>query len=233
MRKKNYDTGRRIFFFSISALAILYTGNTLFFKNIMGRGVALMLPDRHKTEESKEMLVLLTQIKNIKQENETLKNFINKNRGESKNIRAGVKFGGGYIFSDSFFIDSGKEKGIKVGDIAVSADNVLIGAISVVGNAWSEVQPFSQIGKKITIKAGLEKTALFEGHGIGMGEISATLPRSANISVGESAWWGENQQYLVGLVDTIENRDSNNMNTLIIKNPYPLKNLTDVVIIPI
>ncbi len=227
---KRSKTSSSIFFLIIVLAAVFYFIENKPVKNFINGSVNFIMPERQSLEESQKALALLTEIKNLKKENSDLEKFINK-KGVKKEILAKVKLGGGYIFSDFLLIDSGSEAGIKIGDTVVTNGNFVIGKISEIGDYWSNVTPFSKAGEKIVLKTGGGGALLFDGTGIGMGEIYSKLPNTSGIKVGEGVWWGEDQSYLVGLVDNVNNSENSDINGVTIKNPYALKNLTNVIVV--
>src|SRR3989344_4870734 len=96
-----------------------------------------------------------------------------------------IIFGGGYIFSDVFYINKGSEDGFKKGDLVVYNSSVAIGKLDEIFPKNSKVVPFSKFGAKTSLRVGERKSILFEGVGNGGGRISADFPNSLAITAGD------------------------------------------------
>ena len=183
------------------------------------RAVGIAFPERRAAEESMRSLALLAKIADLEKE-----------KKPSPSITAKVIFGGGFLFSDTLVANKGSEDGVTIGDYATAYD-IVIGRVENTTARQSTIIPFSRFGEKVVIRLGAEKDIVLEGEGIGAGEIRIELPKDARVVPGDSVWWGEQNDYLVGLVNAIDTKEGRALAYAYIRNPFSLHALADIIII--
>ncbi len=143
-------------------------------------------------------------------------------------VTAHVRFGGGWIFSDTIFIDRGSRDGISAGDPVISDSRILVGTIDQIGANWGSVAPFSKLGRKTVVRTGSHKEIVFELTGIGGGEMTTDLPASVALVSGDMIWWGEASQYQMGVIDHIDRSSATQVEHIVVRQVIPLTSLDSV-----
>ena len=165
-----------------------------------------------------EQLALLTRIADLTREH------------TAKTILTKVILGGGFLFSDTLVVRAGTDEGVLPGDLAIAYGTV-IGRVDTTSSHESSIVPFSRFAEKITIRLGQKKDITLEGEGIGGGEIRIELLRGLGIATGNSAWWGERSEYLVGLISHVDTQEGRSMDHAYITNPFSLKSLSEITLV--
>ncbi len=143
-------------------------------------------------------------------------------------ISAQVIFGGGYVFSDNLFLNKGRKNGIAVDELVVYKNIFMIGRVEEVLENYSKVSTFSLFGVKTPFRTGIQKEILFEGEGNGGGEIFAIFPQGVNIDVGNTVWLGENSDFVVGVVEKINQEEGRDFKEVFVRVPVSFRSITDV-----
>ena len=208
------------------AVLIFFSGSRAFLKNVVAKTALILIPERAALEASRQNLVTALELRNLKVENAKLKTALNL-KSKNKIIPARIKFGGGYIFSDVFFIDEGANANIKPGDFIISLNNVFLGKVIETGSNWSKAASPGRWGEKILLK----KNVVFEAIGLGAGELKAELPLGINLKAGDELYWGEEPAYIAGLVDKIIAGESGEPEKAIILNPVSINKTSDVLVV--
>ncbi|KKT42329.1 MAG: hypothetical protein UW30_C0001G0054 [Candidatus Giovannonibacteria bacterium GW2011_GWA2_44_13b] len=174
--------------------------------------------------------LVLAKISDLEKENQILRESTGLG-GTHPGIPAKVVLGGGYIFSDSLYINEGSGSGIENGDLALSPEKIFVGRISETGTNWSKIEPFGLLGQKVALRFGPNKEITVEASGLGRGELITELPQDAQITPGETVWLGKNPEFPAGLVSEIKKVDGREIQNIIIKSPLPFGSLLDIVIL--
>ena len=146
-------------------------------------------------------------------------------------ISANIIFGGGYIFSDSIFLDKGAEDGVRVGDLVVFESSFAIASIEEVYNKHSKAALFSRFGAKTPFRSGVEKNILFDAEGRGGEEMFSLLPKGSGIDVGNGVYLGQNSKFIVGIVEEVGKKEGRDFEEIKILLPFSLRSIVDVEII--
>lgn len=153
-----------------------------------------------------------------------------RNQNGSDEKTANIILGNEYLFSDTLIIDQGNSDNINIGEAVIAENFIAIGIIEKVGNDWARIRPFSQLDFKTTARAGIEKSSVLEISGIGGGEMKAIVPFEFPIQAGDAIWWGENPDYIIGLVNSVSQQEGNNLKEIFINAPLSLHSLANVTI---
>ena len=94
-------------------------------------------PKRSERDASNEVLLLYQKISDLEAELSSKNNL-------SGSISANVVFGGGYIFSDSIFLNKGSENGVSTGDFVVYKSSIALAKVEEVFPKYSKAVPFSE-----------------------------------------------------------------------------------------
>ena len=214
-----------VFWAALVALVFFNKTNALLHSAFVGTA-AFLLPDRVALEESKNNLLSMMQIRQVVLDNKKLREALGLSE-KHRFIPARVKFDGGYLFLDSILINEGLNAGIKEGDAVVTENNILIGSVSSIGKNWSKVKKTGSLGEKLTLVAsdGQAAGVIFEAVGLGGGELIAEFPitlQSPIIKVGDTVRWGQNNDFIAGLVDNIDFNENNSLDRATIISASPL-----------
>lgn len=121
---------------------------------------------KEENEKLKEENIKLSQMSTeneiLTSENERLRNMLNftNSKNEYKYIGADIKGLSGENFLDGFTINRGSKDGIKKGMVAITAEG-LVGQVTSVGNNWSIVQ--SLCNENIAVSAHVLSTKESDG----------------------------------------------------------------------
>lgn len=177
---------------------------------------------RNERDLDNEVKLLYQKIENL--EKELSKNTIFAN----KEIPANIIFGGGYIFSDFILLDKGSKNGIEKNDLVIYKSTMAIAKIEEAFSDYSKATPFSRFDEKASLRSGPEKKILFEANGVGGREITALLPNGSGVDMGDSVYLSESPEFLVGIVETVEKRESRDFEEITIVLPFSLKSIVEV-----
>jgi len=181
-------------------------------------------------QNDQEAMLLLAKISDLEKENQLLRESAGLGDAQ-KEIPAKVVLGGGYIFSDSLYVNEGSDAGISEGDPALSPEKIFVGQISEVGRDWSKIKPFGALGEKIVLRFGPNKEIAVLATGLGRGELIAELPKDTQIISGETVWLGEKPEYAAGLISEAGKVDGREIQNIIIKSPLPFGSLLNIIIL--
>ena len=142
-----YQVQVRNFFYSISAPIQKYLWKT---------------GDNNKIEElekkNQELLLEISQLKEFKKENETLRKALEINLPQDFNLLY-CEIIGKYLLEDSLLIDKGEQDGVQKGMPLVNEQKVLVGRVSEVYKNFSKILLIS--GKDSTFDAKVSGTDIY------------------------------------------------------------------------
>jgi len=199
----------------------------------------------------------ISELKNLKKENETLKSEIKKLIVEKENLKElekenqflrealslGVekefklkiaRFLGKDVSGDIFLIDKGSEDGIEEGKVVILPEKVLIGKVMKVYPNFSKVKVFTFKDFSFDVEIG-EITALAKGQGNFKAKIEL-IPKGKEIAPGDKVFTsalGRNfpKGILVGEIEEIKDSDISGFKEAKLKPSFELKNLDYLFII--
>ncbi|MSU56011.1 MAG: rod shape-determining protein MreC [Candidatus Taylorbacteria bacterium] len=126
---------------------------------------------------------------------------------------------------DSAVIDLGSADGIEVGDRALSG-SVVLGAVSKVYRHTSLVEFFSTAGRKTGVSILHAGSAIpAEASGEGGGGWSVTLPKEADVSVGDAVVLAGMNPLLFARIEAIESSDTDSFQEIRFRNPVSISSL--------
>ena len=178
-------------------------------------------PKRNERDTSRELTLLYKKINDLESE------LKEKERNLNEEISANIVFGGGYIFSDSVFLDKGIENGVENDDLIVYKSAIAIAYVEEIFPRYSKAIPFSRFGRVMSLRSGENKEILFEGTGMGGREISAILPKGSGIKSGDSVYLAEDPRFLVGIVGSAEKKESRDFEEIKIIIPFSLRSIVE------
>jgi len=193
----------------------------------------------------------ISEIKNLKKENEALKSEIKKLivekeslkelEKENQALREALSLGlekdfklemarflGKDVSGDVFLIDKGSEDGIEEGKVVILPEKVLIGKVMKVYPNFSKVKLFTFKDFSFDVKIG-EITALAKGQGNFKAKIEL-IPKEKEIFPGDKVFTsalGHNfpEGILVGEIEDIKDSDISGFKEASLKPYFELKNL--------
>ena len=193
------------------------------------KGAEWIYPERAEKSKSLSEVLLLGNLKNLKEENDRFRESLNL---KNKIVRpAKLILDGGYLFADALVLNEGEEAGIKKGDIVFTPENILVGRVAEVWSGRSKVRPISALGEKTVLRGGSNKALIFEAEGRGLGEMKSELPSNLNLRLGEILWWGEDPRMIAALTDKINRTESSPFSDVIMLSPLRFFSVSDVLVI--
>lgn len=122
---------------------------------------------------------------------------------------------------DEIVIDIGKDRmpELKTGQLIFADKEVILGQIALVASSYSKVKLYSTSGVKIPVVVG-ESAFPSIAEGLGAGNFSLTLPRGANIKVGDKVKTSIVGSYILGYVAVISKDSNNPFQKIFFRSPY-------------
>lgn len=219
-----YLRNKRIILFILAVFLFLIFEGTISLGQIFFKIFYGFFKERNERSITMEVALLYQRISDLEQK-------ISKKETLDKTISANIVFGGGYLFSDSIFLDKGSENGVEKGDFVIYKSSLVLAKIEEVFSKYSRATPLSRFGKKTVLRSGPEKTVLFEAEGKGGREIFASLPKGSGVNTGDGVYIAEDPRFLAGLVEMAEKKESRDFEEISIVIPFSLRSIAGVDII--
>lgn len=184
-----------------------------------------LLKKQIKLNKKNELLFNL-----FKKENEDLKKILNNKKDEQKFLLSSILVKPFLSPFDTFIIDAGLSKGVKINDKVLVDGNIFIGYISEVYDKTSKVILYSSPGEKTKVLIGdnnIEKEAI----GLGGGNFKIKVPREIKVKEGDSIIIPSISTNIFGIVEKIEFKESDSFQNIFFKNPVNMVELKFVEII--
>ena len=134
------------------------------------------------------------------------------------------------IVYDQIIVDKGLKDSVKIGDIVLAGESVILGKVSEVFDESSRVILLSSYGLENNVfleKAGVSASV----SGYGNGELRAALPRDFNIKTGDRVFSLTDPKYFVGFVEKTNFSSNSPTKNAIIKQPFNVYGLFSVSIV--
>lgn len=196
-----------------------------FLKSLSYKIIDFFAPERMELEKDRDRLAMLARIRDLEAENKKFAELLSKS--DNRNIMPlKMNFGGGYLFLDTFFLESGADA-VKTGNWVVR-DWIFLGKIVEAGAQWAKFKSIGSFGERAVFRAGAAKDIVFEAEGIGGGELKAEFPALLELNVGDPVWWGEDSRYLAGFIEMIRSRETSPFIEVIILMPIKIERLSEV-----
>lgn len=129
----------------------------------------------------------------------------------------------------SVIIDLGAQSGIKAGN-KVLVGEYIVGIVSEVEKDKSTVKLYGEKGENVSLLVGTNRLTL-TGIGKGLGTFESGTANESKIALGENVWLYDYPEYLFGTVVLITQSSANQYQTLTIKTPVNVFELSSVDII--
>jgi cell shape-determining protein MreC len=160
----------------------------------------------------------------LKNENDDLKNILNRNKTDQKLLLATVLIKPFFSPYDTLIIDVGSSSGVVINDKVLVDNNTFIGYVSEVYDDTSKVVLYSSPGEKVNVLIGnnnVEKEAI----GLGGGDFKIEIPRGIDVKEGDSIVIPSISTNVFGVVEKIEFKESDSFQTILFKNPVNISEL--------
>lgn len=182
-------------------------------------------------EEISQSQAALLEAESLKQENKNILSIFNRTQLQQKDyVLAAVLFKPPQVFYDSLVIDAGSAQGLRSGMVVTAYGDILLGYVNEVSSSVSKVKLISSLGEETNVvfqDSGLSVTAFGKG-----GEnLEITLPRSAEVEVGEMLVNSEVNPFLIGLVERIEKGEASPFQKIFFRLPLNLNYLRYVLVV--
>jgi len=157
----------------------------------------------------------------LRDENKMLKEDFGRDDASEVGVLGMVLKRPPYSPYDTFVIDLGNEK-ISTGQI-VYIYNVPVGEVVEVGDMTSIVQLFSSsdVSKKVMIGGIVEAEAI----GKGGGRFTSTISEDSGVEIGDVVTLSESNQYVLGVVESIEKDDTRTLTVVRFNFPFSLNTM--------
>ncbi len=128
---------------------------------------------------------------------------------------------------DTFILSGGADRGIEKGSLVSAGADVLLGDVLEVYGSSSKAQFFSSSGRTLQASLGLKNIPVALS-GIGGGNFEAKLPKATEISPGDPVFVLGDQKQLVGVVVNLIPLPNDSYETVEIRVPVNLFELSNV-----
>ena len=183
----------QVLVFAAVVIFVLWTPTRNFLKLWSFKLADFLAPEHRELERSRDQIWMLERIAELQAENKKLNELLGE-KSEKKILLAKLSFGGGYLFTDIYFLKD-VDGQFKIGDLVLK-DGILLGRISEAGEGWSKFKSLGGLGEKSVLRAGTNKEIVIEAVGRGGGELVAEIPASIVVHVGDPVWWGGRSRIL-------------------------------------
>jgi cell shape-determining protein MreC len=160
----------------------------------------------------------------LKNENDDLKNILNRKKDGQNFLLSGVLVKPFLSPYDTLIIDVGSSSGVAVKDKVLAEGNTFIGYVSEVYSNNSKVVLYSSPGEKVNVLIGndnIEKEAV----GFGGGNFKVEMPKESNIKEGDNITIPSISTNIFGVVEKIESKESDAFQDVLFKNPVNILEL--------
>ncbi len=199
------------------------------------RGISIvwnMFPVQRAAQDDDVVVALRARLQDLQAQDQKLENLLASTAHTQKNlVPAQIRLGSGYLFIDTLMLDKGTESGIAIGNPVIAEDATALGSIVEAGSGWSKAALHSRLGNKVILRSGQGKNTVFEAVGIGGGELEAELPVSVPFAVGDTVWWGEHPEYVVGIVDRLDHAPERQIQSVVIRSPRSIRSILNAVVV--
>jgi len=230
----SFQSSREILFRVASPFWSVRNSITSFFANdielMRSKSALITENDLLKTEiqNNKEDDLLAQALKN---ENNDLKNILNRKNTSQNGILATVLVKPFFSPYDTLIIDIGSADGISVGDQVIASGNIYIGSVVEVYEHTAKVVLYSSSGEKINILIGAN-TIEKEATGMGGGYFSIEAPTGSGIKIGDPIIVPSISQNIFSTVEKIDAKPTDSFETILFKSPVNISELQWVLVIP-
>lgn len=125
---------------------------------------------------------------------------------------------------DILVVGAGEDEGVAVGNLAFSADSLLLGEVTRVAGGTAEVRLYSSGGHETHVRVGGKVEAVAVGRGAGMYEIK--LPREVAVAVGDQVSLPSETFWFLGAVEKIITAENDPYSRILFKVPVNIWELS-------
>lgn len=178
-------------------------------------------------EENERLKLLLVSKQGLERDNRELREIFGFLTQSEKPLLGRVIFNTEANPYDTLTLDIGEKnsrKTIKEGDLVVTGGNILLGQISEVRGDLSKVKLLSSDKTEISVSLG-ENNLPARAVGKGSGNFEISLPKGAEVKVGDKVVTPAYKNYLIGVVGAIRKNEADTFQLILFKAPV---NLFDV-----
>lgn len=187
--------------------------------------------ERLKKELNRAQVSLLNK-QIIEQENRKLREVLGRVEENERGILGRVLVRPNISPYDTVLLDIGSEDGVTAGDVVLYADSTVLGEVVLTTKETSRVQLFSSPESKVHVSVGINATVQSTARGVGGGNFQIRLPRGVEVRTGDLIVPTEYPNYVVGQVRTVEKHPSDSFQTLFVKVPVNIYEVTFVHVVP-
>jgi rod shape-determining protein MreC len=186
---------------------------------------SLVFENEDLKNKIKETEFKLLEFEFLKQENESLKELLNRETFDIKNTVLGAVLARPNVSPyDTFIIDIGESSNIEYGNDVYVSGNIFIGKVDGVYKNTSTVKLFSSPGEITPISIGLHNISA-NAEGMGGGNFIVELPRGTEVEKGDIITMPSIDIKLFAVIEEIEANPSDPFITILFKNPI---NMNDI-----
>ncbi len=184
---------------------------------------ALLIENKNLRDENSQLKIKLLAKNNVEADNTKLRAILGQSVAEIKPVVAQVIFLPNFVPYNNLLLDVGKNNGLrplKVGDLVVADNSVLIGRLAEVDATYSKVELLS-VANNLAVVIG-NKNVPAVAVGAGAGNFTITLPKDTPVFVGDRVTVPLLNNYLIGIVGQIEKVTSRPTQTVLVRTPVNL-----------
>jgi cell shape-determining protein MreC len=165
----------------------------------------------------------------LAEENARLRELVER-RGDRQSVVAAVLSKPTYTPYDTFIIDVGSDKGIRVNNIVLAGSSTAIGVVTEVFSSQSKVSAYSSPDARHSVFIG-PKNIQAEAIGQGNGNFKIVLPEGTEVNQGDSIVFPGITPTVYGVVEKIVKSDQPSFINVLFKMPVNLSELYYVEVI--
>jgi cell shape-determining protein MreC len=184
---------------------------------------SLAIDNRLLQEENNKLKIKLLAMSQEESDNNYLRSLLGRIEDSETPIVGEVIFLPNFVPNQTLLLDVGEEnlsKVLRVGDIAVADDSVLIGRVAEVGPWFSKVR-LSSAEDSLSVVIGSNNIPAL-ALGSGAGNFSISLPKDTEVFVGDKVVTPLYNNLLVGTVRHIDKNPSQPNQSILVKTPVNL-----------
>lgn len=190
----------------------------------------LSLENKNLRRKISEMNQRLLKARLLEQENQQLKEFIDRKDTPDGAIFATVLVRPNRLPYDTLLLNRGASDEIEVGSVVLAGEGTPIGVVRTITQNTSRVVLFSASGESSEVVIGKRNTPAL-ARGVGSGNFKIRLPRNVSISGGDIVQFSNFPGRVAGVVEKVDQKPSDPFQVILFKLPVNIFELRFVSII--
>lgn len=205
------------------------TGSTIRSMFSVVESKASLIGENDKLRQENASLKIANQATlSLQAENLELRSLLNRT-DQKGSLLAKILAGPNITTYDTFIVDAGNNLGVEIGDL-VSAGNAIVGKVIEVNKTSSKIKLLSSPDEKLEVKIG-KSGAIVVAYGKGGSNMETKLPKGINIAVGDPVTIPSISDKLFATVEAVESKPIDSFQTILMRVPINVNQVSFVEII--